>query len=69
MIEKSAVYLALLGLSLVAGMSLAAEEEGETFSFDGLVPVEESRMHAAYIDPNADFSVFERVAILEAQAP
>jgi hypothetical protein len=66
MINKSIVYPVLLIFSLVAGWSVAAEDEEEgTFAFDGLVPVEESTMHAAYIDPDADFSVFERVAILE----
>jgi hypothetical protein len=66
MISKSITYPVLLIFSLVAGLSVAAEEEEEgTFAFDSLVPVEESTMHAAYIDPDADFSVFERVAILE----
>jgi len=41
-----------------------AEEAEENVSFDGLVAVEGSRVHMAYIDPEADFSVFERVAIL-----
>ena len=42
-----------------------AEEAEENVSFDGLVAVEGSRVHMAYIDPDADFSVFERVAILD----
>jgi hypothetical protein len=41
-----------------------AEEEANV-TFDGLVAVEDSRVHMAYIDPNADFSVFQRVAILD----
>ena len=34
-------------------------------SFDGLVPVESDRAAIAYIEPEADFSVFERVMILD----
>jgi hypothetical protein len=33
--------------------------------FDGLEPVEGARVAMAYIDPEADFSVFRRVAILD----
>ena len=43
----------------------SAEEEEQMVSFDGLVAIEESSVHMAYIDPDADFSVFQRVAILE----
>jgi hypothetical protein len=42
-----------------------AQEDEENVSFDGLVPVEESRVYSAFIDPDADFGVFQRVAILE----
>jgi hypothetical protein len=34
-------------------------------SFDNLVPVEDASVAMAYIDPEADFSVFTRVMILE----
>lgn len=51
--------------SLTGSLASAEESDKETFSFDGLKPVEESEMHAAYIDPNADFSVFQAVAILD----
>jgi hypothetical protein len=43
----------------------SAEEEEAAVSFDGLVAIEGSRVHMAYVDPNADFSVFQRVAILD----
>ena len=33
--------------------------------FDNLVPVKDAKVGMAYIDPNADFSVFKRVMILE----
>jgi hypothetical protein len=38
---------------------------GDSHTFDSLVPVEDSAMAKAYIDPHADFSVFKRVAILD----
>ena len=57
----------VLGLSLFgAGASNVLAQEGEGgISFDGLVPVEDPSVAAAYIDPEADFSVFQRVAILD----
>ena len=42
-----------------------AQDDEESISFDGLVPVEESRVYSAFIDPDADFSAFQRVAILD----
>lgn len=42
-----------------------AQDNGDSTTFDGLVAIEGARIHAAYIDPNADFSVFRNVAILE----
>jgi hypothetical protein len=58
------MYLVALALSISSGTLLAEEEDG-TFDWDGLVAIEESRVHAAFINPEADFSVFERVAILD----
>ena len=55
--------LVFVPLSCFASMSFAQEEEG--ISFDGLVPVENARVASAFIDPDADFSVFERIAILD----
>jgi hypothetical protein len=49
---------------LVTGTVLAQEESADA-SFDGLQRVEGARVGAAYIDPEADFSVFQRVAILD----
>ncbi len=40
-------------------------EEGQSSTFDGLIAVEESSLAMAYVDPKADFSVFERVMILD----
>ena len=53
-----------------ASIALAQEDDEEIYdnaeiSFDGLVRIEDSNVAAAYIDPEADFSVFQRVAILD----
>lgn len=44
---------------------IAFAGEAPNISFDGLVPVEDASVAMAYIDPEADFSVFTRVMILE----
>ncbi len=43
----------------------AFAEEAPNITFDGLVPVEDASVAMAYIDPEADFSVFKRVMILD----
>ncbi len=53
-----------------ASIALAQEDDEEIYddaeiSFDGLELIEDSNVAAAYIDPEADFSVFQRVAILD----
>ncbi len=55
--------LPLLGLPALAEEKADAQETNRTF--DNLVAVEESAAAMAYIDPDVDFSVFQRVAILE----
>lgn len=72
--------LSRIGIVLVRALTLAviavvmpaslghADEEGdfeEALTFDNLVQVENSKVARAYIDPDADFSVFKRVAILD----
>ena len=52
-----------LGLLATANTSLA--EEDEYSIFDNLKPVENARVAHALIDPEADFSVFNRVLILD----
>lgn len=54
---------AMLGLMLLASTSLSAQEHDSTF--DNLVRVKDARVAAAYIDPDADFSVYTRVKILD----
>ena len=49
---------------MVASPSVFAADKTED-RFDGLVPVENAKVAMAYIDPAADFSVFQRVAILD----
>jgi len=58
---------AALTLALISfGATTALAEEGEEgASFDNLKRIENSRVAKAYIDPEADFSVFQRVMILE----
>lgn len=51
-------------LAFLAGAAVAQEDGPET-TFDGLQRIEGARVGVAYIDPNADFSEFRRVAILD----
>jgi hypothetical protein len=50
---------------LVAPVSLQAQEGDEPKTWDGLIQVEQSEVYSAFINPDADFSVFSRVAVLE----
>lgn len=65
MLKNMTGHIVTLLALMLAGAGYAADEESGTFNLDGLVAVEESQMHAAYIDPEADFSVFRRVSILD----
>lgn len=58
----AALTLALISFGATPAL---AEEDEEGTSFDNLKRIENSRVAKAYIDPEADFSVFERVMILE----
>ena len=63
LLKKSALLvlkLALLGLTIGV-----AEVSADADPFGNLELVEESEMAAAYIDPAADFGVFERVMLLD----
>jgi hypothetical protein len=64
--------LAIFALGVLSMPSSFAEdpapevtEDSAVAMFDNLVPVEDARVAVAYIDPDADFSVFQRVVILE----
>jgi hypothetical protein len=65
---------AFIGLALplaIGGFAVTAEDEeaqaqsAAPITFDNLQPVPHPRVQMAYIDPDADFSVFKRVAILD----
>ena len=51
-------------LLLAAPFSLQAAEDEAATTWDGLVMLEETDVHAAFIDPDADFGVFRRVALI-----
>lgn len=57
-------HLITLLLITFATTTFAQEDDAQN-SFDGLERIEDARVGAAYIDPEADFSVFRRVAILD----
>jgi hypothetical protein len=55
----------LVVCTLVTASAGPAMALGAEVSFDGLIPIEDANVAMAYIDPDADFSVFKRVVILE----
>ncbi len=59
----------LLSFLLMLASPGRAEEESSVqearLTFDNLVPVDDPGVALAYIDPDADFSVFKRIAVLE----
>ena len=62
---RSVVVFELSAALIEIAPMLPAEEPAVQPTFDNLVPVKGAKMSLAYIDPDADFSVFKRVAILE----
>jgi hypothetical protein len=59
-----AITLVVYALCFMLPLTAFAGEDSNS-SFDNLVPVEDASVAVAYIDPEADFSVFTRVMILE----
>lgn len=57
--------LALASLVMTLASSFAGAEEAVDDRFDGLKPVANPRVQMAFVDPDADFSVFKRVSILD----
>jgi hypothetical protein len=55
--------LATAALLLTPMLVVGQDDLPETW--DGLTRVEDAKVHAAFIDPEADFGVFRRVAVLE----
>ena len=62
--RKSTAILATL-IMLLAASPAAYAEDSTTSLFDNLAPVEDAAVGMAYIDPEADFSVFKRVKMLD----
>ena len=61
--QKLSLYLAVVLAGLITLPTAQAEDSGA--QFENLVPVDDAQVAAAYIDPNADFSVFKRAMILD----
>lgn len=53
----------LVNLAAAGCASNDSDPAFEAATFDGLVPVADSRVDSAFIDPEADFSVYQRVAL------
>ena len=63
---KGMVNAAILSCALIlVSTSAALADDATSELFDNLVPIKDAQAAMAYIDPNADFSVFKRVMILE----
>ena len=63
-----ALGLLLSAVLMAVAPTVTAEEApagNADITFDNLVPVKDPRVDVAFIDPDADFSVFKRVAILD----
>jgi len=61
--RKISIYLIVLIFTIIAPLTASAEEVNT--QFENLVRVDDSSAAAAYIDPQADFSVFDSVMILD----
>ena len=62
--SKICQRLVLTPILLMPVLLHAQEQDAET-SWDGLVAIENAESYSAFVDPNADFSVFRRVSILQ----
>ncbi|RLA17210.1 MAG: hypothetical protein DRQ56_09500 [Gammaproteobacteria bacterium] len=60
-----ALLLSALWLAVVPGVSAEEAAATQDLTFDNLVRVKDPKVAMAFFDPEADFSVFKRVAILE----
>ena len=71
--KRTSTNVLLLGaalitlLSLAAGPAVAKDKKPPEVTVEGLVLVPDSKIAAAYVLPDADFSVFKRVMMDEAQ--
>ena len=63
MTRKIPIYLTVLIFSLIVPLSALAEDANP--QFENLVRIDDSQAAVAYVDPQADFSVFDSVMILD----
>ena len=61
--RKISIYLKAMIFSMIVPLSALAEDADT--QFENLVTVDDSKVAVAYIDPQADFSVFDSVMILD----
>ena len=61
--KKISIYFKALIFSIIFPLSAVAENAN--LQFENLVKLDDSKVAAAFIDPNADFSVFDQVMILD----
>jgi len=64
MMSKLQRWVVLVPILLLPALLNAQEDDAES-TWDGLVAIEDSNAASAFIDPEADFSVFRRVSVLE----
>jgi len=62
-VRNSSIYLTAIIFSMAVSLTAVAEDANP--QFENLVPVGDPQVAVAYIDPNADFSVFKRVMLLD----
>ncbi len=55
----------LVALALIAPAAVTADEHAAGATYDGLVPVPDSKVQSAYVDPDADFGVYNKVMMLD----
>ena len=64
LLSKLPRWLVLAPILLLPALAMGQDEDAES-TWDGLVAIEDSNVASAFIDTDADFSVFRRVSILE----
>jgi hypothetical protein len=62
-LKKGTLSLTALLACALLTQSAFSDESGQ--QFENLVPVDDSQVAKAFVDPNADFSVFKRVMLLD----
>lgn len=64
-ISRIAASGLLVALALIAPTVATADSHAAPETIDGLVLVPDSRVQAAYVDPDADFTVYNKVMMLD----